>query len=269
MALLNRCIFNATSAGTGDFGVATPVLGFLTPAQANAQNATTYHYAAQTLDGSGSIIQWELGNGTYNAGVLARTTIIFSSSANAKVNFALVPQVLITALAEDIVTAPLTGAAASHVAIFTDTTGRQLADSKITLTTPATGATLTIADGKVITESNTLTYTGNDGSTVAFGAGGTVLYGNQTITLTGNVTGSGTTAITTTLATGSAGNLDSGTLLAARMPALTGDVTSTVNTVATTIANNAVTHAKAAQATANTLKGNPTGATANVTDRSH
>lgn len=41
--------------------------------------------------------------------------------------------------------------------------------------TAGTG-TLAIAAGKTITESNTLTYTGTDGSTVAFGTGGTVLY---------------------------------------------------------------------------------------------
>jgi hypothetical protein len=41
-----------------------------------------------------------------------------------------------------------------------------------------------------------------------------------------------------------AGNLNAGTLLAARLPALTGDVTTTVGTVSTTIAANAVTTAK-------------------------
>ena len=48
--------------------------------------------------------------------------------------------------------------------------------NKVTLTTPATGSTLTIADGKTLTASNTLTFTGTDSSSVAFGAGGTVLY---------------------------------------------------------------------------------------------
>ena len=41
----------------------------------------------------------------------------------------------------------------------------------------------------------------------------------------------------TTLAAGNAGNLNSGTLLAARMPAFTGDVTSSVGTVANTLVN--------------------------------
>jgi hypothetical protein len=48
--------------------------------------------------------------------------------------------------------------------------------NKVTITAPATSATLTIIDGKVATISNTLTFTGTDSSSVAFGAGGTVLY---------------------------------------------------------------------------------------------
>jgi len=83
--------------------------------------------------------------------------------------------------------------------------------------------------------------------------------------LTGDVTMPAGSTVTT-LATGNAGNLNSGTLLAARMPALTGDVTTTVNTVASTISNNVVSNTKLAQATANTLKGNPTGSTSNITD---
>lgn len=48
--------------------------------------------------------------------------------------------------------------------------------NKVAFTAPATGSTLTIADGKTLTASNTLTFTGTDGSSVAFGAGGTVAY---------------------------------------------------------------------------------------------
>lgn len=51
--------------------------------------------------------------------------------------------------------------------------------------------------------------------------------------LTGDVTSVGNA---TTLAAGNAGNLNSGTLLAARMPALTGDVTTSAGAVATTLA---------------------------------
>ena len=50
--------------------------------------------------------------------------------------------------------------------------------NKVTITTPATGSTLTIIDGKTLTASNTLTFNGTDASTVAFGTGGTVAYTN-------------------------------------------------------------------------------------------
>lgn len=48
--------------------------------------------------------------------------------------------------------------------------------NKVAITAPATAATLTIADGKTLTASNTLTFTGTDASSVAFGGGGTVQY---------------------------------------------------------------------------------------------
>jgi hypothetical protein len=78
--------------------------------------------------------------------------------------------------------------------------------NKVAITAPATGSTLTIADGKTLTASNTLTFTGTDASSVAFGAGGTVLYSGGALgtpssgTLT-NATGlpvSGITASTVT-----------------------------------------------------------------------
>ena len=65
--------------------------------------------------------------------------------------------------------------------------------NKITLTPPATAATLTIADGKTLTASNTLTLTGTDASSVAFGTGGTVAYTNvatlSSLTSVGTLTG--------------------------------------------------------------------------------
>ena len=48
--------------------------------------------------------------------------------------------------------------------------------NKVTVTPPATGSTLTIADGKTFTASNTVTLSGTDGATMGFGAGGTVAY---------------------------------------------------------------------------------------------
>jgi hypothetical protein len=46
--------------------------------------------------------------------------------------------------------------------------------NKVTLTAPGTGSTLTIADAKTLTASNTLTFSGTDGSTLNVGAGGTL-----------------------------------------------------------------------------------------------
>lgn len=48
--------------------------------------------------------------------------------------------------------------------------------NKVTFTAPATGSTLTVADGKTFIVNNTLTFTGTDSSSVAFGAGGTTAY---------------------------------------------------------------------------------------------
>ena len=71
------------------------------------------------------------------------------------------------------------------------------------------------------------------------------------------------------LATAGSVNLSTqatGTVPAAQMPAHTGDVTSPAGSLALTIANNAVTNAKAAQMAANTIKGNNTAAAANAVD---
>jgi len=55
--------------------------------------------------------------------------------------------------------------------------------NKVTITAPATSATLTIANGKTLTASNTLTFTGTDSSSVAFGTGGTVVYTSNNLSV--------------------------------------------------------------------------------------
>lgn len=67
---------------------------------------------------------------------------------------------------------------AASPTLTTPTIGVATATSvnKVAITAPLTGSTLTIADGKTLTASNTLTFAGTDGSSVAFGSGGTVTY---------------------------------------------------------------------------------------------
>ena len=48
--------------------------------------------------------------------------------------------------------------------------------NRVTLTAPATAATITVGDNKTFTVNNTLSFSGTDAASVSFGAGGTVTY---------------------------------------------------------------------------------------------
>jgi len=142
-------------------------------------------------------------------------------------NFALVGAFAVTLTAGAIVnlTLPLVSGTLATLAgaeAFTNKTSY----NKVAITAPATGATLTIADGKTLTASNTLTFTGNDGSSVAFGAGGTVAYVGSTGTVTSvaqsftgglisvagsPITGAGTLALTVAGTSGGVPYFSSGT----------------------------------------------------------
>lgn len=100
VSFVDVCRFNATAAGTGSFVVSSAVLGYQTPAQANAANGKTYRYRAESAD----LTQWEVGFGVYTSGsvTLTRTVLFNSSGGTSAINFLAPPQVALTLLAEDL-----------------------------------------------------------------------------------------------------------------------------------------------------------------------
>lgn len=132
-----------------------------------------------------------------------------------------------------------------------------------TLAILGAGGTCTNCDLTVDTKGRiTLFATGSGGGGGAvssvFGRTGAVVAATNDYTWSQiNKAGSSLADITTR----SAGDLTSGTLAAARMPALTGDVTTTAGTVATTIADNAVTLAKLADIATASFLGRNTAST--------
>lgn len=85
---LDTSRFIATSAGTGDFIVLSPVAGFKTPEQAFAVDGKNYHYFAQFNE------QWEEGYGAYDWATdkLSRTKIFNTSLyTREKMNFSARP----------------------------------------------------------------------------------------------------------------------------------------------------------------------------------
>lgn len=119
--------------------------------------------------------------------------------------------------------------------------------NKLTLTTPATGSTLTILDGKTFTASNTLTLTGTDSSSIAFGAGGTAV----------KIIASGTTA----LGTSSISSLACATVVTA---SATGAASTDTIIVTPNASIKAVTGYAPASAGGLSIVGYPTANTANI-----
>ncbi len=129
MSLLNECSFRAAASGLADFAVASATTGFFSPAQCTAPavaDGASYHYRAESDDQS----QHESGTGTYTVATatLARTTVLQSSNANAKVNFSAAPTVRLVALAQDFAPAP-SGLTIGSTAISGGTTGDVLYDN--------------------------------------------------------------------------------------------------------------------------------------------
>lgn len=95
----------------------------------------------------------------------------------------------------------------------------------VSLTSVASGATITLLDGKTFTVNNTLTLSGNDGSSLNIGAGGTL----AALAFKASVDLSSSDA--------------TGIMASGRMPAFTGDVTNTAGSLALSIGASKVTNA--------------------------
>jgi len=88
--------------------------------------------------------------------------------------------------------ATVTGTGANVLAtsptLVTPTLGVATATSINGLTISTTTGTLTIANGKTLTANNSLTFTGTDSSSVAFGTGGTVVYTSNNLSVFASTT---------------------------------------------------------------------------------
>lgn len=91
-AKLNRCYWQAASAGTGDFVYSETVAGYLSPSNADAVDGETY---AQIAEVGSPPTEWEISIGIYDAGsgTVARTAVIESSNGGAKTDFSDPPRV--------------------------------------------------------------------------------------------------------------------------------------------------------------------------------
>jgi hypothetical protein len=173
LAVANGGTGVTTSTGSGNVVLSTsptlvtPVLG--TPTSGTLTNCTGL----------------PISTGVSGLGTGVATFLATPSSAN-----------LISAVTDETGTGSLVFA--TSPTLVTPTLGVASATSvnKVAITAPATSATLTIADGKTLTASNTLTFTGTDASSVAFGAGGTVAYLGTANAFTGANTFTNTTGQT-------------------------------------------------------------------------
>lgn len=106
MAYFDAVYFLASASGTGDFGVASAVQGYRTPAAASVPNAAVGGYRAESSD----LTQWEIGVFTYSTTgpTVARTTVLSNSlGTTAKINFTAAPNVGFVELSQDLTNASL------------------------------------------------------------------------------------------------------------------------------------------------------------------
>jgi len=147
-----------TSGGTLSVAAGVSAGGSLTAGA--AQNLAWLGRSEMLSPSDGVILLQNAANSDFTRLQLGGTTTSFPAIERSGTGVAI-------KLADGSADAPLTASAVNKVAI----------------TAPATGSTLTIADGKTFTSSNTLTLSGTDGSTLNVGTGGTL--GTAAYTATG------------------------------------------------------------------------------------
>jgi hypothetical protein len=150
---------NLTTSGAATIGSSTHTVALVTTGNTSVTLPTSGTLA--TLAGTESLTNKKLGSLTSNG-------IVTTSGGDGTLS------VTATTGSGSVVLA-------TSPTLTTPTIGAATATSINGLTISSSTGTLTIANGKTATISNTLTFTGTDSSSVAFGAGGTVLYTSNKI----------------------------------------------------------------------------------------
>lgn len=132
----NRVLETVTTVGAGAYTLGGLVLGYQTALAAGCIAGETYGYFAEAIDANGALTgAFEVGEGTYTAGVLTSTSVSSSSNSGAKVSWtAGTKRIGLTLTAEtlvslasgggtvDLTTAPVSTAQAASIALKANTT---------------------------------------------------------------------------------------------------------------------------------------------------
>ena len=152
LVLKDRVLENSTSSGTGSFTLSGAQTGFQSFSAIG--NGNTTYYTIQGKNSDGTLTgEWEVGVGTYNAGVLSRDTVLESSNGGSLVAFAVgLKDVFVDLPAEEVITTAGTGLSIS---------GNTIVNTAPDQTVVLTGAGTTTISGTYPTF--TITSTGGSG----------------------------------------------------------------------------------------------------------
>lgn len=131
VTLKDRVLETSVSTGTGDFVLDGAQTGYQSfGAAVTSGDTVPYTIQAKNVDGSLSG-QWEVGVGTYVGGTnsIARTTVLDSSEAGAKVTFAAGDKDIFLDLPGELVVQGAASSTEGHFASFSDNSGKDIADS--------------------------------------------------------------------------------------------------------------------------------------------